>query len=124
MRTGCRGAIRLMERAHGGEQVVQNERLGQTRDAVRDHLSRPAGDDEASPGCGWILRLQRLYEVNASLRAEVGVDKDRVVAARVLLARFREVGRDIDLVPAGAERAGNKCPHLVKVIDNQDASAI
>jgi hypothetical protein len=55
------------------------------------------------------------------LAAEACVDQHRVVSGRVKRARLGEAGRDVDLVPVGAERAADQRPHLVHIVDDEDS---
>ena len=115
--------IRQTQCANGFEQVADLEWFGQVRDAVGKHADGSAGDHQAPPGRSRVLRPELFNEVDAPLRAEIGVDKHRVVPGRVHAARLGERGRDIDLIAAGAERAADQGPHLVNVIDDQDPLA-
>jgi hypothetical protein len=53
----------------------------------------------------------------------VGVDKHCVIPAWIQPARLGEGGRDIDVVPADAERALDQDPHLLDVIDDENPQA-
>jgi hypothetical protein len=109
--------------AHGLDQLAQLERLAQLRDPGRQRLGRSAGYHQASPGRGGIFRLQRFDQVQAPLVPEVGVDQDGVIPAWLHPPRFRQRGRDIDLVPAAGECAVDQDPHVLDVIDDQHPQA-
>jgi hypothetical protein len=113
---GAGGGNRRMQRAHGGDQLIRAERLGEADDTRRDRIRLSPGDQEAPAGRRRVLGHQGLDQRGSPFPAQVGVDQECVITDGVHRPGFQGRGRDINAVTGSGQHPVDDGTDRLRVI--------